>query len=227
MFSLITGPVSEWRTNLTSQRCGVDHSHVVCPPVQCGFIRCQRKPSKERGAPFTILQCATQHIQATQLCFHGWFLDQDLISGHGNMNERQGEEEEWGEGWEERESQVRLPGFMQGVGARSRPPSQWRFATEAGKNGGGGGNNQKRESNRHLVQCFASTIKNLISSPEVGPHEIHLFTFHPNSVISHFDFLEFCFVLLPFPIVFLLQSMCSTVLCCFSAGLLTISLIYI
>lgn len=40
---------------------------------------------------------------------------------------------------------------------------------------------------------FACTIKNFISSPEVGPHEIHLFTFHPNSVFSHFDFLEFCF----------------------------------
>lgn len=41
--------------------------------------------------------------------------------------------------------------------------------------------------------------------------------------ISHFDFLEFCFVFLPFPIIFPLQRVCSTVLCCFSAGLLTIS----
>lgn len=32
-------------------------------------------------------------------------------------------------------SQVKLPGFMQGVRARSRPPSQRWFAEEAGKDG--------------------------------------------------------------------------------------------
>lgn len=64
--------------------------------------------------------------------------------------------------------------------------------------------------------------KNFISSPEVEPHEIQLFTSHPNSVFFPFWFPRILRIFFwPFPIIFLLQSVCSTVLCWFSAGLLT------